>query len=948
MLFILSYFNPAYPGLLYYPNFYFSIPYLKAQITNNWINLNIYNAYVNSFITDDNKNYLLSQIDGRNYFIWGFADASIFLNYKGFYLGIENSGGSYLSTKTNDLISLILFGNNEVNKNYDLSIEKGQMLNYIQYFLGYAYRYKALIFGLRLNYIQTTPYLEILSNVNLDNNKNYISSLDTLKLNYYAGGDGISSDFGFLYEPRGKGWFVGFNIRNLLSSINFSNTWKFPFYKPDFRDSVWIIRGYYHKTSDTTAEFTKIDSLLLYLTPEEAFELTLIGNLDSVNVLRIPSSDTSRKLLLNDYSYSRNVSKNYRLPPILSLDFGYRDLTNKYGFNFSYIQGFSESFISTKKPKFLASAFYKVFKFLPLGFYISIGGREKFEFGFNGGLDFNYWVLKGGWDWSRGFSYSAKGHRLYLESAFQSPLKGKLQIKVIDSLTNRVIANAEININEGSRTIRKLFTNYEGLSVVNLSPNKYKLEVSARNYITKFDSVEVIPKIVNDKIIKLMPAGGLINIVVLDSITKDTLKDVKVVLNDSSYNYNGGILKLFAKEGDAKIMAFKDRYKDYYDVLSVKIGDSINKVILMKPKFANLVAKVFDSETKQPLSGNIKLFRNDSLIKEALTDNLKIELEDGNYKLLVSKENYSQYVDLFEMKGGVDLTKEVYLSKDVGYLLVEVIDRTTNEHLNNVQISIISEKNDTISRAITDNSGKYETSISKGLYKISAQRDDYLPNSDFVQIEKNSRNKIVIPLTPKFAIIYGLVLDAEKGFRVNAKIDIKKDNNLIKTIEGDSYYVKLDAGNYIFEVRAKNYAPRIADISLNNGDRYRRDFLLTKVGQVFTFRNIYFDFNKATIRKESYPVLDSIYQFLAENPTIVVEVAGHADERGGYEYNIRLTQARANAVVDYLVKKGINPNRLIPKGYGWTQPVIKGAKTEREHQLNRRVEFRIIKELEGQ
>jgi outer membrane protein OmpA-like peptidoglycan-associated protein len=85
-----------------------------------------------------------------------------------------------------------------------------------------------------------------------------------------------------------------------------------------------------------------------------------------------------------------------------------------------------------------------------------------------------------------------------------------------------------------------------------------------------------------------------------------------------------------------------------------------------------------------------------------------------------------------------------------------------------------------------------------------------------------------------------------------------------------------------------------------------------------------------------------------ENPTIVVEVAGHADERGGYEYNIRLTQARANAVVDYLVKKGINPNRLIPKGYGWTQPVIKGAKTEREHQLNRRVEFRIIEELEGQ
>ena len=948
MIVLLSYFNPAYPGLLYYPNFYFSIPYLKAQITNNWINLNIYNAYVNSFINDEDKNYLLSQIDGRNYFIWGFADASIFLNYKGFYIGVENSGGSYLSTRTNDLISFILFGNNEVGKNYDLSIEKGQVLNYFQYFLGYAYRYKDLIFGLRLNYLQTTPYFEIFSNTNLDNNRNYISSYDTVKLSYYAGGDGLSADFGFLYEPRGKGWFVGFNVRNLLSSINLSSTWKFPFYKPDFKDSVWIIRGYFHKTSDTTAEFTKIDSFLLYLTPEEAFELTLIGNLDSVNVLRILFSDTSRKLLLSDYVYSRNVSKNFRIPPILSIDFGYRDLTNKYGFNFSYIQGFSESFISTKKPKFLASAFYKVLKFLPVGFYISIGGREKFEFGFNGGLDFNYWILKGGWDWSRGFSYSAKGHRLYLESAFQSPIKGKLQIKVIDSLTNKVIANAEININEGSKAIRRIFTNYDGLAILNLSPNKYKLEVSARNYIPKIDSVEVIPKVVNDKIVKLMPAGGLINIVVLDSISKDTLKDVKVVINDSSYNYFGGTLKVFAKEGDVKVMAFKERYKDYYDVLNVKIGDSINKVILMKPKFANLIVKVFDSETKQPLIASIKLFKNDSLMKDISSENLKVELEDGNYKLIVNKENYSQYVDLFEMKGGVDLTKEVYLSKDIGYLLVEVIDKTTGEHLSNVQISLISEKNDTISKSITDNSGKYETSISKGLYKILAQREDYLPNSDFVKIEKNSRNKIIIPLTPKFAIIYGIVLDAEKGFRVKAQIDIKKDNNVINKIEGDSYYVKLDAGSYIFEVRAKNYAPRIADIVLNNGDKYRRDFLLTKVGQVFTFRNIYFDFNKATIRKESYPVLDSIYQFLAENPTIVVEVAGHADERGGYEYNIRLTQARANAVVDYLVKKGISPNRLIPKGYGWTQPVIKGAKTEREHQLNRRVEFRIIRELEGQ
>ncbi len=242
MLILLSYFNPAYPGLLYFPNFYFSIPYLKAQITNNWLNLNIYNAYVNSFITDDDKNYLISEIDGRNYFIWTFADASTFINYRGFYLGLENTNGIYLATKTNDPIEFLFNANNQIDKLYDLSIDNFQALNYIQYFLGYAYRYGDLIFGLRLNYLQTSPFVEINGNINFDNAKHHIGSFDTVNVKYYSGADGISSDFGFLYEPRGKGWFVGFNVRNLLSNLGLSNSWKLPFYKPNFRDSIWVIR----------------------------------------------------------------------------------------------------------------------------------------------------------------------------------------------------------------------------------------------------------------------------------------------------------------------------------------------------------------------------------------------------------------------------------------------------------------------------------------------------------------------------------------------------------------------------------------------------------------------------------------------------------------------------------------------------------------------------------
>jgi outer membrane protein OmpA-like peptidoglycan-associated protein len=73
-----------------------------------------------------------------------------------------------------------------------------------------------------------------------------------------------------------------------------------------------------------------------------------------------------------------------------------------------------------------------------------------------------------------------------------------------------------------------------------------------------------------------------------------------------------------------------------------------------------------------------------------------------------------------------------------------------------------------------------------------------------------------------------------------------------------------------------------------------------------------------------------------------VQINSHTDERGKVEYNTTLSQRRAQSVVDYLVSKGINPARLTSKGFGFSDPVIKGAKTEEEHQQNRRTAFQVI------
>jgi outer membrane protein OmpA-like peptidoglycan-associated protein len=106
--------------------------------------------------------------------------------------------------------------------------------------------------------------------------------------------------------------------------------------------------------------------------------------------------------------------------------------------------------------------------------------------------------------------------------------------------------------------------------------------------------------------------------------------------------------------------------------------------------------------------------------------------------------------------------------------------------------------------------------------------------------------------------------------------------------------------------------------------------------------NIFFDFNESILKPESYLELDRLYKYLNDNPEINVEISGHTDNVGTEEYNITLSYARANAVKEYLVSKGINLNRIVSKGYGKSKPVATNE-TDEGRQLNRRVEFKILK-----
>ncbi len=103
-------------------------------------------------------------------------------------------------------------------------------------------------------------------------------------------------------------------------------------------------------------------------------------------------------------------------------------------------------------------------------------------------------------------------------------------------------------------------------------------------------------------------------------------------------------------------------------------------------------------------------------------------------------------------------------------------------------------------------------------------------------------------------------------------------------------------------------------------------------------QQIHFEYNKATIRKISYNVLDAVVEVLDKNPNIKIEVQGHTDNRGSAAYNKTLSDRRASAVMQYLISHGIDPHRLTSRGYGFDRPLVPNT-SDQNRALNRRVQF---------
>jgi outer membrane protein OmpA-like peptidoglycan-associated protein len=162
------------------------------------------------------------------------------------------------------------------------------------------------------------------------------------------------------------------------------------------------------------------------------------------------------------------------------------------------------------------------------------------------------------------------------------------------------------------------------------------------------------------------------------------------------------------------------------------------------------------------------------------------------------------------------------------------------------------------------------------------------------------------------------------------------------------FRIALPAGkNYGYHAAASGYLSVSENLELVNLKEYselKKDLLLVpiEIGESIQLKNVFFVQSKAELKPESYPELDRLVKIMKDNPTIEIEINGHTDNQGLPAANLELSEKRVEAVRQYLVSKGVQPKRMSGKGYGGSRPIAPST-TEENRQMNRRVEFKIVK-----
>lgn len=305
---------------------------------------------------------------------------------------------------------------------------------------------------------------------------------------------------------------------------------------------------------------------------------------------------------------------------------------------------------------------------------------------------------------------------------------------------------------------------------------------------------------------------------------------------------------------------------------------------------------------------------------------------------------------------GAQLDLYMLVPKTFGITLAGLVyNQKTNDPLQaDVEIRLI-DRDALKLRSNTD--GKFESKIPEvNGYALTASLEGFLPISESVKLPlllNDTTINIDIPMVPiaKQLVLDGHVYDQKTNKQIPAKLDVvlkggKKTTFKIDAADGTYERSIHELGWYVITASSEGYLNAVDSIWINDKEvtPVTKDMVLQpiEVGLTVRLKNIYFDFDKTTLKNESFVELDKVVDFLKQNSSVEIEISGHTDNKGSDDYNLNLSQGRSQAVVDYVISQGIDSFRLAAQGYGEGKPIDTNDSDEGRAN-NRRVEFTVMK-----
>jgi outer membrane protein OmpA-like peptidoglycan-associated protein len=290
-----------------------------------------------------------------------------------------------------------------------------------------------------------------------------------------------------------------------------------------------------------------------------------------------------------------------------------------------------------------------------------------------------------------------------------------------------------------------------------------------------------------------------------------------------------------------------------------------------------------------------------------------------------------------------------------------VVDQYNQSPIENATIELINtESNEIIEKFTTEElSGYYGVWVPSDKVLIATiSAPSYKSKMDTIKVPKSNgdlqidKNFAIVTKSDVTAIIKGKVFDpvSMKPLVSTLKIidNISSAELVSINTNTDGYYEVAVPTGKKYEIITKSFDYQTAYENVNvpvsqKNQEIVKDFPLNNlaVGSKIILKNIFYDFDKATLRSQSIIELDHLIQLLKDYPNMRIELSSHTDNKGTADYNVYLSNARSKSCVDYLITKGISKNRLEYRGYGLTQPIATND-TDAGRQMNRRTEFKIL------